>query len=196
MLKVGLTSSIGCGKTEVAKMLRQKGFPIVDCDEIVTELYKRDKNLQKKLQRAFGKNVVKRGKVDRKFLAKVVFAQRQKLKPLNKIVHPSVLKELRRKFATLRRKKVVISVVPLLFESGWQKYFDFIVVIWTNPKKQLQRIMASFHLSRHEALQRINSQLPLSDKVKLADFLIDNNSSLSQTRLQVNLLADILRRIA
>ncbi|HIH16707.1 MAG TPA: dephospho-CoA kinase [Candidatus Diapherotrites archaeon] len=188
MLVVGLTSSIGCGKSTVAGFFRELGAKVIDADAIVSRLYREDIALKKRLLAHFGSGILCKGGIDRKALAAIVFNDRSQLEALNALVHPVVLAEIKAGLASTCGKPLVVLDVPLLVESTVVRLIDCLVVVKCSPSQQLERVMHHLNLSREEALKRISAQLPLREKLKLADYLIDNSGSLKDTRKQVEFL--------
>ncbi|MBU0661916.1 dephospho-CoA kinase [Candidatus Micrarchaeota archaeon] len=183
---VGLTSSIACGKSSVARAFAEMGAELIDADEIVHELYRKPAMVTK-IRVAFGKGAIKNkgGKkiVNREVLAELVFSDARKLKKLNSIVHPAVVREIGRKIRRARKKIIVVDA-PLLFEAKLAKMFDVVVAVKAGRKNQIARLRKR-GLSTREACARIASQMPLREKVKLADYAIDTNGTRRETMRQV-----------
>lgn len=193
MLVVGLTSGIGCGKTTVAGMFRRLGAKTIDADMLVSELY-RSPAVRKMLSSEFGREIISpSGGINRRKLAEIAFSCGKNLKKLNSMVHPFVIKKIRQKIREQRRAGAALVVVdvPLLFESGLEGMFGSIIVVKTNQRNQMQRLLAR-GFSRREAILRINAQKPLREKIKFADFVIDNNHSPAETRKQAR---EVFRRL-
>jgi len=178
MILVGLTGGIACGKSTVLKLFREAGAETIDCDEIVHNLYF-DENVVKKIKAIFGT-------ADREKIALTAFSDAEKRKALEMLLHPLVLKELKRRIALLRNsgKKLLVADVPLLFEAGWEHFFHKTVVVKSDFEKQVSRLQKQ-GLSRKQAMQRINSQMPLQEKVNKAHYVIDNTKSIDFSREQV-----------
>jgi len=170
MQTIALTGGIACGKSTVLKLLGRRGIETLDCDEIVHSLYKK----------AHVKNRVKSefGTADRKRLAQKIFSDAGARKRLERFLHPLVLRELLKKFAALERKKraVVFVDVPLLFEAGLENCFSKSVVVFCRQNQQIARLKKQ-GFSNAQAMQRIKAQMPLSRKVKKADFAINNTGT-------------------
>ncbi len=181
---IGLTGTIGSGKSTVAGMFRKMGATVIDADKIVSGLYKKNFFIKVKLVEQFGEEVLdKNNKINRKKLGEIVFKSGKKLKRLNRIVHPFVFAEIRRRIKE-RKKGIVVIDVPLLIESKMQKLIDCLVVVKAKRTVLMQRLKRVGY-SETEARQRITSQLPLREKIKFADYVIDNSSSISNTHRQV-----------
>lgn len=177
MLSIALTGGIASGKTTVLKFLA-KEFPIIDSDKIVSSLYKK-KIVLLKIKKEFNTT-------NKKLLAEIIFSSKPKRKKLEKILHPLVLKKIKNELKKLKKQKkeIVFIEVPLLFESSFEKFFDFSLCVYCTKKQQIARLQKK-GFSRKEALQRIHSQKPLKEKIKYSDFVIDNSKSLQETRKEV-----------
>lgn len=188
MFVVGLTGGLGTGKSTVAAMFQRLGAEVINADTIVHELLGKKGGCYSAVIRAFGKEVAGKDGIDRRKLASLVFNNKQKLKKLEAIVHPKVLIEIKRRLNIYREKAfrgIVIVEVPLLFEAGFDRYVDTAVVVAAKQQKQLERSQKHLKLTRTEALRRIKAQMPLRDKIRLADIIIDNSGTKTQTLKQV-----------
>jgi len=171
MLRIALTGNIASGKSEVLNFFSGRGIATVDADAIVKELYRRAA-VRKKVFALFRT-------LDRGEIAKGIFSDAGKRRKLEAILHPLVLREIRHKSGELeaKGKKLVIVEVPLLFEAKMQHMFDKVIVVFCPQKQQIARLRKQ-GCGRAEALQRIRSQIPMREKVKKADFAIDNSKGL------------------
>ena len=189
MLVVGLTGGIASGKTVVSKMLRELGALIIDADETSREVVAPHKKCWGELIAYFGKDIL--GKdltVDRKKLADRVFNNPEQLSKLNSLIHPEIMKSIDEKLEEIRNENpeaIVVIDAALLVETGMHKKYDKLIVVYTTVETQLKRLMTRNGISQDEAQKRINLQLPISEKAKLADFLIENEDSLKKTEEQV-----------
>jgi len=185
---LAVTGSIGTGKTTVARMLARMGAFVIDADEISHQLIYPGRPAWKKIVSVFGKSILNRDySIDRKALAKKVFSDPKRLKKLCGIIHPLVYKEMRGKIRKIRKAEpsaVIVVDVPLLLESGGERYADKVIVVSAPLKIQLARACGKFGISRSDVALRIKAQIPLKDKIKAADFVIDNSGSLVSTAKQ------------
>jgi dephospho-CoA kinase len=199
MLRLGLTGGIASGKSAVAAMLREMGFAVLDADSLAHKLIEPGQPAYDEAVREFGPSVVdSSGRIERGKLAAMVFADRAKLDRLNAIVHPRVKEALLRQFdewAGNGTRDAAFVEAALLVEAGYQTDLDGLVVTWSRPEQQLQRLGAR-GLSDEEARRRIAAQLPVAEKLKFATEKIDCSGSLEDTRRQVEALAAKLRRRA
>lgn len=187
MFIVGLTGGFATGKTAVAGVFRRYGARIIDADAIVHRLLRPAGGCVKPVAKAFGSHIVKRGAVDRAALSAVVFKNPRALGRLCSIIHPVVIKEVRKKIAAYRRagyRGVVVIDAPLLIEAGLHRMVDIIVVVMANQRQQIARACTRRGMTRSEALRRIRSQMPMSKKIQSADIVIDNRTTYTAARRQ------------
>lgn len=189
MLKVGLTGGIASGKSTVCRTLADLGAKVLDADEIAREAVRPGLPAWTKLRHAFGSDFFHAdGSLNRRLLRKVIFSDPERRGWLNEIVHPEVVAEIQRtmeKMEAMTPDAVVVVDVPLLLEVGAAGSFDRVLVVYVDEDAQLARLMQRDGLSKEEAHQILDAQLPLRDKVAKADFVIDNSGSLEETQVQV-----------
>jgi dephospho-CoA kinase len=197
MLKLGLTGGIASGKSAVAAMLRERGFPVLDADSISHCLMEPGQPAHDEILREFGPDVANSsGRIDRPKLAAVAFADPDKLARLNAILHPRVEQAMLFQFDAWERsgfRDAAFVEAALLVEAGFTKYLDGLVVTFCTPAQQLERLLAR-GMSEVEARRRIAAQLPINEKLRHATYTIDCSSSLDDTRSQVESLAAKLRK--
>ncbi|MCG3089381.1 dephospho-CoA kinase [Sporosarcina cyprini] len=185
---IGLTGSIASGKSTVAAMLREKGYPIIDADEISRLVVEPGSPVLSEIKDAFGEDVIMEdGQLNRAKLGDLIFNDIEKRQQLNGIIHPAVRKEMLRQKEEWIAKgaSTVIMDIPLLFESRLQPFVDRILVVSVTKDLQKSRLMARNGLSEDEAESRISSQLPMEVKERGADAIIDNNGTLEATKQQL-----------
>jgi dephospho-CoA kinase len=147
----------------------------------------------------FGENILLvDGNINRNKLAKIVFADKEKLKKLNNIVHPRVLAQWSKSLETIEKKNkkaIVISEVPLLFEENLQKMVDLSILVVITPTEQINRLMMRNDLTEDEAKRRLQSQLPIEEKIKMADIVIENRGAQAETeKIVVKVWKELLIR--
>jgi len=187
MLRVGLTGGIACGKTVVRKLLADRGAFTIDADEIAHRLLAAETELARQITEAFGTDIrAADGSVDRKKLGAIVFSDSSARLKLNELVHPRVIAEERRLLDAAERKGVEVAVVDaaLMVEAGTYRDYRRLVVVHCPRGLQLERLMAR-GLSGDEAAGRIDSQLPIEEKLRYADYLVDTSGNLKDTERQV-----------
>jgi dephospho-CoA kinase len=196
MKRLGITGGIASGKSAVAGMLREMGFRVIDADALGHEVMEPGTRAYDEIVAEFGAGVVGAdGRIDRRRLGALVFADAEKLKRLNAIVHPRVEEEMVRLFGEWEKNGVADAAfveAALLVEAGYQKNLDGLVVAWCRPEQQIERLLAR-GLSEVEARRRIAAQMPVGEKLKFATEKIDCSGSMEETRRQVEELAAKLR---
>lgn len=191
MIIVGITGSIGCGKTTLSKQAKSLGFPVWDIDGWVRSVY-RDKDFIRLVNREFF-NLDSDKAVDKRALRSLVFNDYQQLKKLEQLIHPFLQRRLRRFInKTARRKGLVIIDAALLFELNWNRYCDYVIVADVAYEVQKKRVMARDHISAEE-FEKINArQMPNAEKVLKADVVIDTNKPENVLRASLALLFEEL----
>ncbi|HEY4425588.1 MAG TPA: dephospho-CoA kinase [Pyrinomonadaceae bacterium] len=186
MLRVGLTGSIGVGKSFVASVFVELGCHVVDADQTAREVVMPGTPGLKALTEAFGEGILNPdGTLDRKQLGAVVFNDESQRQRLNHILHPFIIvrqDEIMNAWEAEDPDGISIIDAALMIESGGYKRFDKLIVVHCRPEVQLERLMLRDKLSRDEALRRINSQMPQEEKQKFADYLIDTSDGFELTR--------------
>jgi dephospho-CoA kinase len=187
-LVIGLTGSIATGKSTVANMFRELQIPVIDADVLAREVVEPGEKAYEEIVKHFGKEILfEDGTLNRKKLGSIVFSDAEKRKILNSIVHPEVRKKMLEKRDTYikEKKKAVVLDIPLLFESKLTHLVDKTLVVYTDKKIQLSRLMERDKSTKENALKRIHAQMPIDEKIKLADAAINNNGSLNDTKEQL-----------
>ena len=183
---LGLTGGIGTGKSTVAKMLREKNIPVVDTDSISKEIIEYPEIIEKIKAEISSKIFNNENKLDRKKLSEIVFENKDKLKKLNEIMHPVILKKMWDEVEKLKKDyKIIVVDIPLLFEINMENEVDKVLLIYSSKEIQIERIMNRDGRTREEAIKIINSQMPLYKKREKSDYIIQNNDSLE--KLEKNL---------
>ena len=189
MLQVGLTGSIASGKSHASSVFAELGAHIIDADIIAHELCTPGTPTYAKVVAAFGREVVAPdGTINRKALGEIVFHNAEKRQLLNSLVHPDVRAEVMRRIFALEKQGfqgIAIVDAALIVESGFHRMQDRLVVVVCDPALQLTRVMSRCGISAEEARIRIAAQMPVQEKVRLADYVIDTSGTYSNTREQI-----------
>ena len=186
---IGLTGSIASGKSTVSKMLKERGFPIIDADEVARFVVEPGTETLQKITDVFGGEIIKEdGTLDRERLGGMIFGDVKERKKLNDIIHPAIRVEMLRQRDEWIQSgaNTIIMDIPLLFESKLQHYVDKVLVVSVTEEVQLERLMARNGLSEEDAKSRIGTQLPIKEKENGADAVIFNNGTLNETEKQLN----------
>ncbi|TSA02317.1 MAG: dephospho-CoA kinase [Nitrospiraceae bacterium] len=200
MLKVGLTGGIATGKSTVSRLFVECGARLIDADVLAREAVAPGTPACREIAAAFGKDMLRTdGSVDRERLGAAVFTDPAKRARLEAIIHPHVFAGEERLFRTITAEDphaVVLFDAALLIETGAHKRKDRVIVITADEPTQLRRLMDRNKLTEEEARQRIRSQMPLTEKVTLADHVIDGTLPVEQLRKEVQLIYEKLKRLA
>ena len=184
---IGLTGGIATGKSTVSKLLATK-LPIVDADKIAWQVEGPGQPTTQKIVAHFGQQaVLADGRLNRPWLGQLVFNDAQALQALTAITRLPIQYAMFEAIVAANQQQpdAIILDVPLLFESGWQHVCDQVLVVTASPAVVLQRLMARNHLSQQAAQARIDSQMPLAQKVARADVVIDNGANIDKTKAAV-----------
>jgi dephospho-CoA kinase len=196
MIVIGLTGSIGMGKSTVAQMFADEDIPVWDADSAVHRLYAHDSALKSQIMQAFGDVFDEEG-IDRAKLSKILADDATKFQTLNALVHPAVAKD-REAFVALNRAKgiaIVLCDIPLLFETNAQTQFDVVIVVTAPKHIQKQRVMLRPHMTEEKFKLILARQMPDDEKRKRADYLIDTARSFDDCRQTVReIIADIIQK--
>lgn len=179
-LVVGLTGNFGTGKSTVSGLFRKKGAKILNADRLAHEVFRKGHLLFRKVRSLFPKGKERLG---RKQIAEVVFMNPKKRRQLESLVHPYVFMRIRKELERTR-ERVAILEVPLLFESGFDRQCDRTVVVHS-PEEKVFRRLGQIGFSKAEVRARWRAQMPLREKMRRADYRIDNSKGLAETRRQV-----------
>ena len=183
MLKAAITGNIASGKSQVEKIISEK-YPVYDADKIAHKILENQKDF-------YGYDVFTDGKIDRKKLGELVFSNPDLKKKLEEIIHPQVKQEILKIFE--QDLPVVFISIPLLFETGFDSLFDKVIFVSADSKLRLERLMKRNNFTKEEALRRIQSQGAEEEKIQKSDFVICNNSTLTDLKTQTDLaLAKII----
>lgn len=205
ILSVGLTGGIACGRTTVGRILSRLGACVVDMDHAAHRLLEPDGEAVEAVVAAFGEKFRdEAGGISRSRLGALVFADQAARRKLEAILHPMILAEtdmIIEEFAAARGRGIAVSDAALLVETGGYKRYDRMLVVVCEPSIQLARLIARDRLSETNARARIAAQAPLSEKVKVADYVIDTSGTLADTEAKAHdvyalLLEELERRLA
>lgn len=186
---IGLTGSIASGKSLVSNYLKQKNYQIIDCDEI-SHYVLTIPSVILLLEKEFGKQIIIDGVVNRKLLAEIVFNDVEKKSQLEFIVFPEILEEIKKQIK--EKKGIVFLDAPLLFEYNLEYLTEKIIVVKSDKEVQIQRLIKRDNINEEYALKKIHSQLPIEEKEKYANFIIDNSLSIENTYNQVDQILKLL----
>ncbi|NIR50101.1 dephospho-CoA kinase [candidate division KSB1 bacterium] len=189
MFLFGVTGGIGCGKTAVCNFLKQKGIPILEADPVAKELTNTLPEIREALTREFGEEVYSEAGLNREKLSKLVFTDPGSRKRINRIIHPHVLHWIQNEARRLKKEEhqeLVGVEAALIYESGMDKMLDAVVVVTAPLENRIRWIQQRNNLPTDEIIKRIDSQMLLAEKVKRAEYVIENNASLDELEAKVD----------
>lgn len=188
MKVLALTGGIASGKSTVAKMFEELGATLIDADSLAHQVYSPGTPLATELLRRYGNEIKdSQGGIDRKALGKIIFRTPEERRWLENKTHPATRKKIAEQIqeARARHAPLVLVEAALHVETGYYKEFDGLIVVHADPQIQIQRLQARDGMSREEAEQRLKNQMTGQEKESLADWVIDNNGSLKDTKKEV-----------
>lgn len=191
MTKVlGLTGGIASGKTTVSNYLKSLGIDVIDADIIAREVMQAGEPVVLEIAEAFGNEMLlPNGEIDRQRLGESIFQSEIKREKLNQLVQGKIYREIMNQRNELLKKdnQLIVLDIPLLYEKNYEKMVDAVMVVYVDPATQKKRLMLrEEQLSETDAMNRIQAQMPLKEKAKKADILINNNQTVKETISQVN----------
>ena len=193
---IGLTGGIASGKSTVSQYLKDRGYQVLDADQLVHELQQKEGRLYQALLAYFGPVILdEAGNLDRPQLSQLIFSSPETLRKSSELQDHIIRQELRPRYEDLKRKQSVFFMdIPLLYERQYEDWFDKVWLVYVNSDQQLSRLMARNKLSKEEALDRIQAQMSLDEKRVLADAVVDNSGSLTETYSQLDKLLEDLEK--
>jgi dephospho-CoA kinase len=198
-LLLGVTGGIASGKTVVAKMLEGLGAPLIDFDVLARQVAEPGKPAFTQIVDYFGKEVLQGdGTLDRKKLSKIVFQDTEKRNQLEGFTHPPIYEAFLKRVRAITEKDpeaIIQAVVPLLIEKNLQSIFDKVLVVYVPEEQQIERLVERDGISRKEAAHMLKAQLPINEKLAYADFVVNNEGSMEETKRQVEEVWRELKRL-
>ncbi|MDD3999984.1 MAG: dephospho-CoA kinase [Bacilli bacterium] len=185
---IGITGSIGTGKSTVTNYLKNKGYKILDAD-IIAKAELENQDVINELVLVLGSRILKDGKINRKLLGEIIFQDAESREKLNQIIHPRVIDKIK---AQVKGENLLFVDIPLLYEAELEYLVDKVLVVYTEPLTQLKRLMKRDNIEQQYALKKISTQIDIEKKKVRADYLVNNENDLEGTHQQIEL---ILRRI-
>ncbi len=199
MRNIGMTGGIGCGKNKVAEMFNQLGFYTIDSDVSSRKVMEKGEPAYEKIVSVFGESILdEQGNILRKKLGHIVFNNKEKLKMLENIVHPAIYKyekKERSKIFGRNDKAVVITHAALIIESKSIDKYDALIVISCPDELQIKRVMQRDNFSEEKARNIVSHQMPNEERLKYADFIIDNSSTLDDLYNEVKRVHNLIMQI-
>ena len=199
ILLIGLTGGIASGKSTVAHMLEEMGSHVIDFDMLARRVVEPGRPAWKKIVDYFGRDILQgSGEIDRKRLSRIIFGNSEKRKRLEGFTHPFIADEFTGQvdeIASSDPDAIINAVVPMLFEAGMQVLFHKVVVVYIPREEQIKRLIERDGISEGDAVNILNAQMHIDEKIRQADFIINNENSIEETKRQVHDLWNTLRRL-
>lgn len=194
-LMIGVTGGVGSGKTEVCKLLAKRGFKVLYSDIIAKNLYVTNKKLVQEIVKVFGKDIVNyKGKINLPKFKDKIFSSKKCYSAINKIVHPVVIKDIK-SFVKKNNYDIVIVESALLFESGFDESMDYIIMVYSKKKDRVDRLKIRDESTSKSITELMKFQIDERKKMEMSDFVIVNNKSLKDLKIQVDFLSKILKAL-
>jgi len=187
---IGLTGGIASGKTTAANYFRTLDIPVIDCDMIVANLWKYEKNMVETIERTLA--IELKSQEDKKNLAHLIFNDEKQRKRLNQIIHPYVFDEIEKQKISFIHQKIVVIDMPLLFEVGYEKQVDYTLLVYVPQAIQIKRLRERNHMKHDDIISRIHAQMRLIEKKKVSNFILDNTKSIEYLHHQID---DVIKRV-
>ena len=192
---VGITGGIGSGKSQVCRQLHNNGFKVIFADRMAKDLYKTDKKLAGSVVKYFGKDILNyQGVISLTKLREKVFANKKNYQKINDIVHPVVIKHLLNDIKKSKQKIVLIESA-LVFDTIFYKYLDYVIMVYSNKKHRLERIMMRDGAVKKEVDRIMKYQIDEKIKIERSDFVIVNNKSLEELEKEVEFFSKVLKAL-
>ncbi len=185
MLKVGITGGIGSGKSTITSLFHDLGVPIYNSDERAKWLLSNDVDLMDQIKILFGQESYSNNKLNRAHIANIVFQDNYMLKQLNAIVHPLVKIDFENWLLLQKKEPLVIKEAAILIESGAYKELDVLIVVLADKKTRIKRVINRDNVSKEDVEKRMETQISDSERLKFANFSVDNNTDQSNLKMQV-----------
>ncbi|MGC9362577.1 MAG: dephospho-CoA kinase [Candidatus Syntrophosphaera sp.] len=195
-IRIGITGNIGSGKSSFCEMLMDRGCKVIFADKIAQEQLETPDSI-KQITKRWGKDILREGKPDRKKIASIVFNRKTELDFLNSVIHPKTLNELQN-ISDNSSERFLFFEIPLLFEAGMQRCFDYIILVKADRGKRLTRLLKSGQESPSQIQARMNTQISDIEKIPLCDMVVDNSGTqrtlLKQAEFLISRLDSIRKR--
>lgn len=196
MIILGLTGSIGTGKSTVSRYLQKRGIPVLDADQMVKDLYT-DKKFCRELSVRFGENILnQQGYIDTLLFGRLVFENKEWLQQLNQMIHPRIKVEFEKRKALLSNgHPIVVYDIPLLYEANMEELVDVVALVCLDKQKQIARIRERDNRTVEQIEQIIGYQMPQDEKLERADYILDNNGTKESLYQQIDdMISDVMSR--
>jgi len=192
-LKIGITGSIGSGKSTFCNFISEKGYPVIKADDLSKDILKDDKEVKQKVVKEFGKESFFNNEINKKFLAEKIFSDPENVVKINFILHPKVIKKIEELTDDyFKEHNIVFTEAALIYEADMESLFDYVVLITSDYEIRKMRAINEGKLSEEDFNKRNENQIKDEEKKKRADFVFENNGSKGELKQKVDLFITIL----
>ncbi len=195
-LRVGLTGNIGSGKSTAALIFAEMGVTTFDTDKIGHELLASDPHIQSRIVETFGNQIIVSGLISRQKLGKIVFGDAGARKKLESILHPAIMSAINQRLKESTGLRYAVVEVPLLYEAQLSEEFDYVILVKAGKDVAVGRASAKLGINKEEVLKRLETQIPQSEKEKLADFVVANDGTREELKARIELLHTIISSLS
>ncbi len=192
MIKIALTGNFGAGKSFVSSIFKELGACVCDADAIIHKLYEEDETLKTKVLELLGEKILEDGKLDRKKIASIVFNDKDKLRALESIVHKALYEYIDNLIKNLETCEIFVLEASLVIEKGTYKNFDYTIVVYTDEEIAKKRLSEKGY-TEDDIKKRLSFQMPIKEKIKYGDFVIDNSMDRETTIRQAKDVFDKIK---
>ncbi|MEG8989640.1 dephospho-CoA kinase [Ignavibacteria bacterium 4148-Me] len=195
-LLIGITGGIGAGKSIVSSILESMGYCVLKSDLVAKEIMQNNNEVKKKIIETFGEEAYSNGKLNTKYLAEKVFSSKENVEKINSIVHPfTIKKNLEQAKKEFQKSDIVFIESPLIYEAKIQKYFDYVILIYSDEQSRIKRVMERDKVTEEKVRQRMQFQIPDEKKKDWVDFVIENNSNIEELKNRLNFVMQLIKSI-
>ncbi|MFA7421515.1 MAG: dephospho-CoA kinase [Melioribacteraceae bacterium] len=195
-IKIAITGGIGSGKSLVSDYLENKGFPVLRADLIAKELMAHDSEVKRLLVSEFGADSFIDDKLNTKFLAEKVFSNEEDVLKINAIVHPPTMEKIDQLANDIfKSQNVVFIESALVFEANLEDYFDYIMLVYTDEKTRIERVLLREQVTEEKIRARMQFQIPDEDKKEDADFVIDNSTTIEELQNRIEFILILMKQL-
>ena len=191
-MTIGITGGIASGKSFVCSQLKQMGYPLIDCDQINKELQQIGEPIYNEIVKCFGDSCLNDDKtINKTKLGKLIFENKEERIKLNKIAHPLIVEEMKKRIS--KYDGIVFVEIPLLFETKLEYLCDKIICVFVDELTQINRLMKRDGIEYEYTINKIKSQMPIEYKKEKSDYLIDSSLGFEETKKQIDVIIDLLK---
>lgn len=196
-MKIAITGGIGSGKSLVSEYVVKLGYDVISADKIAKEILMSDDSVKSKIIKSFGNESYNENGLDTKYIAEKVFSDPANVKKINSFVHPPTIKKIESESAEiLKSKKIVFIESALVYEANLENLFDYVLLVTADDNLRIERVMKRDNVEKEDVEMRMENQLSEKEKRGLADFVIDNNSTIKDLESKVKFFLNLFESMS